>query len=810
MWISASLERLGEDARFAVRRLRRSPGFTAIALTCITLGVGVTTTIFGAVNGILLRPLPFVRDGELVALHARNLAQDVHASRISWADYASWREQNHTLSAIGIWSVGFQQLTGPEGPVERVDGATVSVNLLSLLGLRPALGRTFVESDEQSGHEPVVLLGYALWQGRFGGDRAIVGKSIQLSNRPCVVVGVMPSGIGFPEGTEIWTPLSVVPAQETHGARRFAGAIGRLRPGATLDQAQTDFAAISRRLQKDFPSDDGGWDAEVTGLRDDLVGVLRRPILILLGAALVVLLIASANVGNLMLARGALRRRETAIAVAMGASRGRIVRQVLTECVLLALIGGAAGTVLAHFGLQLITLAFPDGVPSYLRFAIDGAVVAFTVLVSLSTAALFGIVPALRATNLTLAAALHEAGRGADAAGGRRLRGGLVSAEVALSLVLLVAATLFVRSDGVLEREMGIDPHGVLSFRVPLPMQRYAGPQRRAFYERLFERVRGIGGVQAVGSTQGLPFGPTGGSHDEVSVSIEGRPVAHPGQDRPSLRLEVSTDYFKVMRVPIIAGRPFVPEDYDRGVRVGIVNELFARRHFAGENPLGKRIRFADDPDTAPWMTVVGIAGNVRQDRPPQPIEPGVYVPLDQGGQTLVVRTALANPLAIAADVRAIVRKMDPTLPTYLVQSLDHLVNGALWRQRLQARVLAIFAALALVLAIVGMYGVISYTVAERTRELGIRMALGASSGQVLRLVLAQGARLAAVGVVAGIAVALSLSRVLSSLLYGVQATDPATLLGVGLGLASVAVFASLGPARRASKVDPQVAMRTE
>ena len=795
--------------RSALRRLRRSPGFTLIALACLALGAGVTTTIFSVVDGVLLRPLPYADDGGLITLHARNIAKDVRASRVSWADYTSVRSENHTLSGLGLWTTGFLQLTGAEGDVERVDAAQISASLFPVLGLQPIAGRNFRSDDEQSGGERVVLLSDALWRRRYAANPAILNHPIEIGGQPSIVVGIMPPRAGFPEGAQIWTPIAVDPAKQRHGNRQYLGAVGRLSPGRSISDARADIAAISLRLQQAFPADNDGWDAEVGSLRDDLVGALRRPVLVFLGAAAIVLIVASANVGNLMLARAALRRHDTAIAVAIGATRGRIVKDTLTESVLLALAGGLLGLAIAAFGVKLIGLAFPDGVPSYLTISIDARAIVFTTLVSIVAGTLFGLAPALRATRVTLVAVLQEAGRGADRGGGKWLRQALVAAEVAMSLVLLVAATLLVRSDWTLEREIGFDPRGVLTLRVPLPQAEYPGPARRVFYEELFTRIRALPGVEAVGSSQGLPFGPTGGSTDRARIGVVGRAVAA-GEDRSSLRLEVSPDYFRAMGTVVRSGRAFTAADSAPGLRVAVVNEVFGRRYFPGESAIGRPITFDDDPPGTPAITIVGIAGNMRQDRPPQPVEPIVYMPFSASSQSLIVRTSAADPMTLAPAVRGVVREMNPRLPVYLVQSLEHVVLGALWRQRLQGRVLGIFAIVALVLAVAGVYSVTSYTVAQETRQLGVRMALGATRGQVVGLVLKRAASLAGIGIAAGSAAAVGVSYVIASLLYGVPPVDPATFVGAAATLGIASMLAAVGPALRAARIDPLRAMRAE
>lgn len=794
----------------SLRLLRRSPGFSLVAVICIALGVGVTTTMFSAVNGILVRALPFLRGGELVTIRAQNRKRDVHGSFITWADYAAWGDRNRSFAELGIWATGFPTLSDDSG-VDRVEGAVVSASVFSILGVPPAVGRTFTAIEEQAGHDDVAMLSYAIWRGRYGGNQAIVGRAITINSRPHVVIGIMPPGFDFPDRSQVWTLPALQPGWEHDHSRNGLVGIGRLRPGVTLAAAGRDLAAISRELEAAFP-ENRGWESETMSLRDDLVGALRKPILILLSAAGFVLLIACANVANLMLARGETRRREMAIRAAIGAGRQQIVTQVLTETSFLALLGGGMGAVVAAFGVRMLTLAFPDGVPSYVELSADATVLAFTLFLSLLTGLVFGIVPALRATSIDAAHSLREGARGsAGSALGTRVRDALVVAEVALSLVLMVGATLLIRSDLSLERGLGFDSRGVLTFRVPLPSNYYrTDAQRHAFYEQLAERIYALRGVEMVGSAQGIPFGPLGGSYDRMVTVVEGQPAPRPDEAVPALRLQISTDYLRTLAIPVVRGRSFSTADQDPQSHVAIVNELFARRWFPNRDPVGQRIRFVDDR-SATWLTVVGVTRNVRQDRPPRPIEPAVYIPFTFGAQTTVVRTSLADPMTLARDVRATVRGMDPRLPMYLVQSLDHAVAGALWRQRLQAQVFGVFASLALLLASIGIYAVISYAVAQRTRELGVRMALGATRGQVMALVLSHSARLALIGVAIGVvAGALALTRVLAGLLYEVRPSDPTTFVGVSLVLGLVAMLATVTPARRAARVDPLIAIRAE
>ncbi len=801
------------DLRYALRTLRKSPGFASMAVLCIALGVGVTTTIFSAVNGILIRPLPYPEPEQLVSVYARYAARGEHGVNISFPDYISWRDENRTFAHLGMWSWNTLALSG-EGEPERIEGAQVTANLFPLLGVRPILGRVFTDEEDRPGAGKVLLLGYGLWQRRFAGDREIVGRQVVVDGVPHTVVGVMPRNFAFPERGQAWTPFAIDAAKEGRGNRYFAGALGRLRPGVRLAEARSDLAIISSRLQRAYSRDNFGWDAEALTLREDQVGDLRKPLLLFLGAVGFVLLIACANVANLMLARAASRQREIAIRVAVGAGRGRLVRQILTESMVIAALGGAVGVLIASFGVDLLKLGFPGDIPGYIAaLEIDRTVLAFTVLLSGVTGMVFGLAPALRASRVELSPSLKEGTRGAgDTVGRSRLRGALVVAEVALSLVLMIGASLLIRSYRALETtNIGFDSKGILSVRMSLPDVKYAAPAKRvAFYDALLARVRALPGVASAGAAQGIPFS---GWDVQGDFTIEGRPAPKQGEEFVSHYQTVTPDYFKAIGVPLLRGRWIADTDRDTSVRVGVINETFAKRAFAGEDPIGKRVHFGGPDSKDPWITIVGIARDYRHYRLPQPMGPAMYASYFTDAyrsQTLAIRTSLAEPLALAAAVRGAIREVDADVPAYQVQTFEQVLSRSLWRQRLQGQVLGVFAVMALLLATVGIYGVISYTVAQRTREIGLRMALGASRSHVLALVVGQGARLAMLGVAIGIAGALALSHVVAGMLYGVQPTDLVTFIGVPAVLAAVAVVASYVPALRATKLDPVVALRNE
>jgi putative ABC transport system permease protein len=621
----------------------------------------------------------------------------------------------------------------------------------------------------------------------------------------------MPRRFAFPDRGQVWIPFTPQP-QEMRENRMYAGAIGRLAPGVSLAQARADLATISARLQREYTKENFGWVTEVSTLRDDLVGDLRKPVLILFGAVTFVLLITCANVANLMLARGAAREREMAIRTAVGAGRGRLVRQMLTESMTLAVLGGVLGGIFAALAVPLLRYAFPGDVPFYITFSVDGATLGFAVLVAALAGALFGIIPAFRSTHLEPSRALREGARGTGSLVRSRLRRALVVTELALSVMLLAGAMLLIRSYRALEgTDLGFDEHGILSMRLSLPESGYAQRAKRAaFYQQLFDRVAALPGVQAVGSAQGIPFS---GWDVQAGMSIEGQPAPQPGHEFISHYQEITPDYFKAIGVPIVRGRGIAPTDRDSSVHVGVINQIFAERAFAGENPIGKRVKIGDLDSPDPWITIVGVARDFRHYRLPQPMGPAIYLPYFAEPlltQTLAIRTSLADPLSLVPAVRGAIRDIDAEVPAYQIQTFEQVVSRSLWRQRVQGQVLGVFAALALLLAAVGLYGVIAYAVAQRTRELGVRIALGATRRNVLALVMGQGARLVVAGACIGLVGAFALSLVVASLLYGVQPPDPVTFLAAPIVLVVVALLASWLPAWRATQVDPLVAMRVE
>jgi putative ABC transport system permease protein len=826
MWGWSSLDRFWSDVRYGFRLLRRSAGFSATAVFCIALGVAVTTTIFAALNGLLLEPPPYFGADRLVTVHTENVKRDVADNGfVSWADFVSWRSAAHSLAEFGVWSSTLAEFADPGKEPERLSGAFVSPATLPALGITMLAGRQFTDRDQQFGNHFKVILSYDLWQRRYRSDRGIIGRSIQLAPagpapaREYEVVGIAKPAPSFPEGAEFWRPLQVDADEfDQHGARRIEGAIGRLAIGATLQSARAEIVAISRRLARVQPRDNDGWEARVVSLRTELVGSLQRPVLLFQGAAALVLLIACANVANLLLARSPLRRRELAVRGAIGASRSRLVRLIVTESVVLALLGGGLGALIAGAATRLLPLVFPVDVPAHISFRIDPTVLGFAFLAALATGLLFGAAPALHAARVAPANVLRE-GR---AAGGiierRRLLNGLIVVEIAVSVVLAIGATLLVRSNGRITDELGYQRRGTFIMHIPTPADRYEGAPRLAFLEQLGARLRALPNVESVGwSGMGAPL--------ERPAPARRTPIQVAGLARPNegnsdaIVYEVSPDYLATLRVPIIRGRAFQRSDKPAATNVpalaAIVNESFVRRYFPDRNVLGQRVTTtlpgADNlgPRT---FTVVGVARDFRLERPPRPIAPAIfiYAPFGQNNNPVVIRTTLDDPLELMPMVRTLVRQLDPALRIAVAQTLETSVGRALWRERVHERVLLCFAIMALVFALVGIYGVITNNVAQRTREFGIRTALGATPGQLLGWIARQSLRHTGLGIVLGVVGAFGLTRLIASLLYQVTATDTITFLSVATVLACSAFLAGIIPARRVTRVDPMAVLREE
>jgi len=801
------MDALLQDLRYALRQLVRNPGFTAVAVATLALGIGANTAIFSVVDGVVIRPLPFDEPERLVSF--------VDAGNYKGM-LLEYRDRTESFEEIGGYtSYGYElSLTGDGEPV-RVESAGVTAGFFSLLGTPPMLGRDFLPEEEWAGEHRVVILSHALWQQRYGGDRGIVGSAILLDGTSHTVVGVMPPRFGFPSAaTRLWVPFGIDRSDPLDLWAATAGTfVGRLRPGVTTDEASVEVATLIPSLRQLFPwqmPDDFWNEARVAPLREHLVGELRPTLLVLLGAVGLVLLIACANVANLLLARAAARRKEIAIRVAVGAGRGRIARQVLTESALLAALAGGAGLLLAVWGVELIVSGLPADTPRLAEIGLDGRVLGTALGITALTGLLFGALPAIRAAGTRTLSALADGGRTGRGRAQRRLSGTLVAAEMALAVMLVIGATLLVRSFWELS---GVDPgfrSGQLVTATIAPSEiRYPDRvARQGFHEEVLERVTALPGVSRAALTTRLPFGAQ--AWGGVFV-IEGRPdPAVEGGDWPYADIAglVTEGWFSTMGISMVAGREFTVADRADAPPVVIVTEALAREYWPGEDPVGRRIR----PPGGEWMTIVGVAADHRSRTLGGEIDTAFYRPLAQGdaGVVSVVLRSGLDASALAPGLREVVRALDRDTPVEDIQAMDELIGASVAGPRLTALLLGAFAVLALVLGAVGIYGVLSWTVSERTREFGIRMALGARAGDVLALVLREGAALAAVGVAVGLAAALAGAGILASLLHGIGARDPLSFTLVPALLLAVALLAAWLPARRATRADPLVIMRAE
>jgi putative ABC transport system permease protein len=809
-----------QDLRFGLRMLTKSPGFAAVAMLTLSVGIGATTAIFSVVDAVLLRPLPFQEAEQLVSVGGIDLRTSERDRALSYPDFVDFRKQNRTLESVAAYSSGDLTLTNAGEPLHlRAD--IVSANLFSLLRATPLLGRTFTADEDRVGTR-VVLLSHSLWSKRFAGDPHIAGKSIRLDGKDYSVIGVMPAEFQFPldaQPRDLWTTMATImeptqsgdqPLTEQRDAH-FLNAIGRRKPGVSLEQANDDAAAVAGGLAKQFPDSNGRFGIGMRPEIDALVGDVRPVLWAVLGAVAFLLLIACANTANFLLARAAVREREMAIRVSMGAGRRRILRQLLTESVLLSLGGGALGLWFAMWGTKLFATLATVPIPRLRAAAVDFRVLAFTVTVSLLTAVIFGLAPALQSLRFNLYPSLKEGGRSTEGVGHTRLRNLLVISELSLSVVLLIGASLLLESMlHLAHASPGFDPRGVLSFNISLPDVRYGKPEQSVlFYKQLLERLRNVPGVTSASGILPLPL-----SDDVIRTTfeIEGRPAA--ASDRPLTHFRViGLDYFATMHIPLVAGRDFSARDTRDAAQVIIINQALARKFFPNENPIGKHIK-PGVSDTGPekMREIVGVVGDVKHHALWRKPDPESYVPYDQvalGQMFLVLRTA-GEPMSLLPAVRAQVKALDAELPIYAVETLDDYLAASVSTRKFISVLCGIFAATGLLLAVVGLFGVMSYTVAQRTHEFGVRVAVGAGKSDILRLILRQGMATTVVGIAIGLIGTFGVSRVLSSQLFGITPTDPLTFIGVALLLAGVALAACYFPARRATRVDPLVALRYE
>jgi predicted permease len=801
-----------QDLRYAVRTLLANPGFTAVAVLCLSLGIGVNGTIFSVVDGVLLQPYPYPQADQIVVLNTTNPKLNIRRAGLSYLDYRDWRDGSTSFSQFAAFQNRSLTIADGVSEPERFAGATVSWTLFGLLGARPVLGRDFLPDDDRPGAEPVVLLSDDVWRRRYNADPDVVGRAITVNGRAHTVIGVMPEGFRFPETQRLWVPLAPYgdpTPREARGNQVFA----RLKPGVTIAQAQDDLSGVASRLAAAYPSSSEGWGAAIRPLRSWMLpDDVELMILAMMCAVTLVLLIACANVANLLLARASVRHREIAVRAALGAGRWRIVRQLLTEAVLIGAASAPLGVVLARLGLYLVDQGIPpDAVPYFIHWALDGRTLAYTIGISLVTGVVFGLAPALQAVRSNLQSSLKEGGRGA--AGGRRarVRNALVVAEVAMSLVLLIGASLFVRSFLNLQgAAVGFSTAPLLTMRFYLPGVAYDAPDAKARrVEDIARRVEGIPGVEAAFASN---FVPLGGGGDGGAILVEGRTFERGKEPQISL-IAASPRLPKTIGVSLLRGRDLTDSEETTRTPVALINQKMAKEVWGAVDPIGRRFRMTG-PDKPEWFTVVGIVADFRhfQGNSSDEIDPAAYVPYSFGptlNTGLTIRTA-GDPARLVSAVREQIRLSDASLPVFQVSTMEDLRQRSFWQFRLFGWMFSTFGAVALLLASVGVYGVLSYSVSQRTQEIGVRMALGAGHGDVLRLILGQGVRLAAIGIVVGLVGAFGTTRFLKTVLYNVTPTDPFSFGVVAGFLTLVAVFASYVPARRAMAVDPLVALRNE
>ncbi len=800
------------DIRYAIRMLAKSPAFTFIAVLTLALAIGANTAIFSVVNAVLLRPLPYPHAEQLVQVFGTQ--PTLPEAPTSPANFLEWRTENRVFSHIATYVGQGFNLTGTDKP-ERVIGARVSGDTFQLLGVQPALGRDFTPEEDREGGNRVAILSYEFWQHRFAGDPNVIRQTITMSDQTYTIVGVMPRGFAFPTTrTQIWTPIAFNAAERATRDTNFIDVVARLKPGVSLEQAQANMTAIAQSQAERYPHTNVGIGVKVVSLQEHLVGDVRPMLVVLLGAAAFVLLIACANVANLLLARATARSREMAIRGALGASRSRVVRLLLTESVLLAMVGGALGLLLAIWSLDLLVSLKPANLPRLAEINVSRTVFLFTAAVSILTGVLFGLAPAWQISKTDLNEGLKESGRGgSDAPRRQRMRALLVISEVALSLVLLIGAGLMIRS---FSRLLAVDPgfktdHTLTAF-VSLPVAKYPKREQQvAFFDRLLERLRNTPGVSAAGIVTDIPL--YGGS--STGFDVDGRPEAPPGQRAMTDYRMINSDYFAALGMRIAKGRAFSSHDTENAPGVVIINETLAARYFAGENPIGQRLNLSGSPKDL--REIVGVVADVRNYGLDAEVKPEVYVPFLQSAPgylanmtsalTIVVRSTI-DPTALGQTLRQQVQALDKDQPVSAIKTMEWYLADSMAQRRFNMLLLAVFAALALVLAAVGIYGVIAYTVTQRTHEMGIRIALGARGGDILRLVFSNAMVTTVTGIVIGLGAAFGLTRLLQSLLYQVTATDPFVFIAIPLLLLAVATLATYFPARRAMKVNPISALR--
>jgi len=802
-----AIETFFQDLRYGLRSLRKKPGFTFTAVIALALGIGANSAIFSVINGVLLRSLAYRDANSIVMVWEKNFQRGRSQNSVSPANFLDWKKQSVSFEQFAAsWDTRVNLTSG--GEPEEIQVQRASADFFSVLGVPPRLGRSFVREEDVAGGNLVVVLSHELWQSRFGGNPTIVGQSITASGRTFTVVGVMPPGFHF-LNTQVkaWIPLALDPANDWRKQGRYLRSVARLKSGVIIQQAQAELDGIAKRLETDYPDYNKGWGANLVPMHEQIVGDIRPVLLVLLAAVAFVLLIACANVANLLLSRAASRQKELALRAALGAGRTRLIRQMLTESVLLAVMGGALGVFLAYWGIQLLLALAPDNIPRLNEITIDPRVLIFTLAISLLTGLIFGLVPALQSSRPDLSDALKEGARGSTG-GSRLFRNLFVVAEMALALVLLVGAGLMLRSFFQLHQvKTGFDTDHVLTMRVQLPTAKYQQPQQRAeFFKRAQERLAALPGVKSVGAISYLPL--TGLASSTV-FNLATQPDLPPSESPLTEVRAITPGYFAAMGIPLLKGRSFDGRD-GADSRVLVINETLARKYFPGENPIGQRLIVDWDPKVAD--EIVGVAGDVKETALAEKANPAIYWPHPREAyqfMNFVLRSAI-DPATLSAAVTKEIHTLDPDQPVADIRTLDQVVAKSIARPRFNALLLAIFAGVALVLASVGIYGVMNYSATQRTQEIGIRMALGAKPGDILRLVVGHGMKLTLAGLVIGVIASLALTRVMANLLFGVTATDLPTFVTVSAVLTTVALVANYIPARRATRLNPVVALRYE
>jgi putative ABC transport system permease protein len=806
------MDNLRSDIRYALRSLSKRPGFTFIAVLTLALGIGANTAIFSAINALLLKPLPFPELDRVVAVWDKLPSRGVLHNEVAMANYLDLKAQNQSFDQLAIYRWWSANLTGVDTP-ERIQGFLVSANYLDAIGIKPIMGRNFYPEENQPGKDRVAIITHSLWQRRFGGDPNIVNKTITINTIVRTVVGVMPERFNFPKGAEIYAPLPMTPEVMSSRGNHSYYIVGRLKPNVSIESAQADTDNITARLEQQYPETNKGWGATVFPIVADTVRLYDTPLWVMMGAVGFVLLIACANVANLMLARASGRQREIALRAALGASRWRIIRQLLTESVIVALAGGAVGILIGFWGIDALRAANPGEAakyaPGWYQLGINFPTLAFTLGLSLFSGIVFGLAPALQVSKPNLNDSLKEGSRQTSGSS-HYLRSSLVVFEVALSLMLLVGAGLLARSFlSLLKTDPGFNPDNVLTLNLVLPGAKYREqPQRAAFYNDLVQRVKAYPGVESAAAVNYLPLG---GANSSDSYLVEGVPEPAPGDENEGRYRVCTPDYFRTMGIPLLKGRSFTDQDKAGTTPVVVVNETLARKHWAGEDPIGKRIRFYGPPERTQWMEIVGVVEDVKHELN-LPVTPEYYLPHAQdpwNAMVLVARTRV-EPGSLASALRQQVWAIDKDQPVFDIRTMQEVRSTSVALYSFSSVMLAIFAAVALVLASVGIYGVMAFAVTQRTQEIGIRMALGARALDVLKLVVKHGMKLAVLGIVIGLAGSWAITRFMEKLLVDVQPTDLLTFSVVSVFLLLSAFVACYLPARRATKVDPLQALRHE